>query len=96
MQRHNVAPTAWCYSIFDAVSQQLTELQLMVGLAQAPVHVAVAVSLLEQVVQNFPDSLPLVDHQRLSAAVVQQKLHHQLSQRNVILLYFAVFFRNKQ
>lgn len=72
--------------------QELTELQLSVGLTQAPVHVAVAVSLLEQVVQNFPDILPLVDHQGLRAAVVQQHLHHQLSEKcDFILILFYHF-----
>lgn len=55
-----------------------TQLQLRVGLAQAPVHVAVAVGLLKQVVQDLAHVLPLVHHQRLGAAVIQQHLHHQL------------------
>lgn len=64
----------------------LTQLQFRVGFAQAPVHIAVTVSLFKQVVQNFPDILPFVDHQSLGAAVIQQHLHHQLSEKFYFVL----------
>lgn len=56
----------------------LTDLQLGVGLAQAPVDAAVAVCLLKQHVQNVSDCLSLVHHQCLGAAVTHQHLHYQL------------------
>lgn len=56
----------------------LTRLQVRVGLAQAPVDAAVTVRLLKQLVQNLPDRLPLIHHQRLVAAVHHQDLDEQL------------------
>lgn len=61
-----------------ALACDLTSLQVRVGLAQAPVDAAVTVRLLKELVQNLPDSLPLVHHQRLVAAVSHQDLYEQL------------------
>lgn len=70
----------------------LTQLQLWVGLTQAPVHIAVAVSLLEQVVQHLSHVLPLVHHQSFGAAVVHQHLHHQLSRKSRFILTLRSMF----
>lgn len=58
------------------VLARLTNLQLGVGLAQAPADAAVTVRLLKQVVQNLSDRLSLVHHQRLGAAVAHQHLYY--------------------
>lgn len=61
-------------------SVRLTDLQLGVGLAQAPVDAAVTVCLLKEFVQNLSYGLSLVHHQRLGAAVTHQQLDYQLGE----------------
>lgn len=63
-----------------AVCVHLTDLQLRVGLTQAPVDAAVTVRLLKQLVQHLSGRLPLVHHQRLGAAVTHQHLYYQLGE----------------
>lgn len=58
----------------------LTNLQLRVGLTQAPVDVAVTVRLLKQRVQNLSHRLSLIHHHRLWAAIAHQHLYYQLWQ----------------
>lgn len=58
---------------------RLTNLQLRVGLTQAPVDAAVTVRLFKQLVQNVSHRLPLVHHQSLGAVVAHQNLYYELS-----------------
>ena len=60
------------------VLASLTGLQVGVALTQAPVDVAVAVRLVEQLVQHLSHRLPLVHHQGLGAAVAHHHLDDQL------------------
>ena len=82
-QSHSPRFRSGLVSYSSSLPVPLTQVQVRVGLIQAPVHVAVAVGLLEQVVQDLAHVLPLVHHQRLGAAVVDQHLHHQLPKSKV-------------
>lgn len=62
----------------SACTACLTDLQLRVGLTQAPLDAAVTVCLLKQRVQNLSDCLSLIHHQCLRAAVTHQHLYYQL------------------
>lgn len=58
----------------------LTDLQLGVGLTQAPVDVAVTVRFLKQLFQNLSHRLSLVHHYCPGAPVTHQHLHYQLGE----------------
>lgn len=73
-----------CWPAYDLIAcaacvrAHLTDLQLGVGLTQAPVDAAVTVRFLKQLFQNLSHRLSLVHHYCPGAAVTHQHLHYQL------------------